>query len=100
MRYNEKDAGEQCTNVSSGLLVTLLPAILICVGKDTWCWDILLFRKDCMPKRSLVPVLAWSSERKGYELSWHGHREQHFGPKDEAQWFAWLATHRAFAFEG
>src|SRR5215472_9860928 len=59
-----------------------------------------MFRlKECMPK---VPThaLVWSGERGVYELRPADPLLSSVVPGEEEPWFAWVATHASFSFQG
>ncbi len=52
-----------------------------------------------MPKRAKY-TLIWSPSREGYELYGQDERGQPRLCGDDETWFAWLAAHSAFSFQG
>ncbi len=52
-----------------------------------------------MPKPALH-TLIWSLEQDTYALYTQGNRDAHRLQGDDTSWFAWLATHTSFSFQG
>src|SRR5438552_9147255 len=52
-----------------------------------------------MPKAAMH-TLTWSSERDMYDLHEQDNRDHPLLQVDDESWFAWLATHTSFSFQG
>ncbi len=55
--------------------------------------------KETMPKAAMH-TLIWSSQHNCYELFAQDHKDHPLLQGDDATWFAWLASHSSFSFQG